>query len=156
MMSKDCYRDFALPSFNSPTGPGIVERLDGVNLSRRGDHFHKTPVALPPSQVLLQWLPHEYCLQTSELFNMNYLISANWQCCIQTFIKHDTRTDTLWSLTSWTLDPIPLPTASDLPVCHDYQNVTIWGRLYKGWILLPSDSDVSYISRNVWKALKWT
>ena len=69
---KERYRDFALPSFNCPTGPGIVERLDGVKLSRRGDpgvfvsnraslpqrgqltaraHFHKTPVALPPSQV---------------------------------------------------------------------------------------------------------
>ncbi|CAB3983365.1 Hypothetical predicted protein [Paramuricea clavata] len=69
---KERYRDFALPSFNCPTGLGVVERLDGVKLSRRGDpgvfvsnraslpqrgqltaraHFHKTPVALPPSQV---------------------------------------------------------------------------------------------------------
>ena len=30
------YRDFALPSFNVPTGPGIVERLDCVSISRRG------------------------------------------------------------------------------------------------------------------------
>lgn len=73
--AKERYRDFALPSFNNPTGPGVVERLDRIKLSRRGDpgvfvanraslpqrgqitaraHFHKTPVALPPSQVLLQ------------------------------------------------------------------------------------------------------
>lgn len=70
---KDRYRDFELPSFNKPTGPGIVERLDKVRVSRRGDpgvfvanraslpqrgqltvraKFHKAPVELPPSQAL--------------------------------------------------------------------------------------------------------
>ena len=70
---KDRYRDFELPSFNKPTGPGIVERLDEVTFSRRGDpgvfvanrasllqrgqltaraKFHKAPVELPPSNAL--------------------------------------------------------------------------------------------------------
>jgi hypothetical protein len=59
-----------LPSFNEPSGPGVVERLDKVNFSRRGDpgvfvanratlpqrgkltvraQFHRAPVALPPN-----------------------------------------------------------------------------------------------------------
>lgn len=63
------YRDFELPSFNKPSGSGIVERLDRVKISRRGDPgvfvanraslpqkgqltcraiFHKAPIALPP------------------------------------------------------------------------------------------------------------
>ena len=63
------YRDFELPSFNEPSGVGVVERLDKVKISRRGDPgvfvanraslpqkgqltcratFHKAPVALPP------------------------------------------------------------------------------------------------------------
>ena len=83
--AKGRYQDFALPSFNDPTGPGIGKRLDRIKLSRRGDpgvfvayqaslpqrrqitaraNFHKTPVALPPSQVLLQWIQPEN-LQTS-------------------------------------------------------------------------------------------
>lgn len=67
--AKTRYTDFELPSFDQPSGPGIVERLDKVHLSRRGDpgvfvanraslpqrgqltvrkKFHRTPVALPP------------------------------------------------------------------------------------------------------------
>lgn len=63
------FREFALPSFNVPSHPNGLERLDRVILSRRGDpgvfvanrasipqrgqlktraQFHKTPVALPP------------------------------------------------------------------------------------------------------------
>lgn len=63
------YRDFELPSFNEPSGEGIIERLDRITLSRRGDpgvfvfnrgslaqtgqltaraQYHKTPVQLPP------------------------------------------------------------------------------------------------------------
>ena len=72
---KERYRDFELPSFDNPTGPEIVERLDKIKLSRRGDpgvfvanraslpqrgqltaraKFHKAPIALPPSQVPCQ------------------------------------------------------------------------------------------------------
>ena len=68
---KERYRDFDLPSFNVPAGEGVIERLDKVKVSRRGDPgvfvanraslpqkgqltcratFHKTPVALPPIQ----------------------------------------------------------------------------------------------------------
>ena len=67
--AKTRYTDFELPSFDQPSGPGIVERLDKVHLSRRGDpgvfvanratlpqrgqltaraKFHHKPVALPP------------------------------------------------------------------------------------------------------------
>ena len=63
------YTDFELPSFNKPSGSGVIERLDKVKVSRRGDPgvfvanratlpqkgqltcratFHKAPVALPP------------------------------------------------------------------------------------------------------------
>lgn len=63
------FRDFELPSFNQPTGEGITERLDRINISRRGDpgvfvanraslpqrgqltvraQFHRAPVELPP------------------------------------------------------------------------------------------------------------
>lgn len=66
------YRDFELPSFNQPSGEGIIERLDRISLSRRGDpgvfvanraslpkrgqltvraQFHRTPVELPPPQL---------------------------------------------------------------------------------------------------------
>lgn len=68
--SKTRYKDFDLPSFNAPSGPGLIERLDQVHLSRRGDpgvfvanraslpqkgqltaraKFHRAPVALPPT-----------------------------------------------------------------------------------------------------------
>ena len=67
--AKQRYTEFDLPSFNKPTAPRIVERLDKVEISRRGDpgvfvanraslpqkgqltvraQFHKAPVALPP------------------------------------------------------------------------------------------------------------
>lgn len=67
--SKERFRDFDLPSFNQPSGPGVAERLDKVKLSRRGDPgvfvanraslpqkgkltcraiFDKAPIALPP------------------------------------------------------------------------------------------------------------
>lgn len=67
--AKQRYTEFELPSFNKPSGPGVVERLDKVKISRRGDpgvfvanraslpqrgqltaqaQFHKVPVALPP------------------------------------------------------------------------------------------------------------
>lgn len=63
------FRDFELPSFNQPTGEGITERLDRINISRRGDpgvfvanraslpqrgqltvraQFHRAPVELRP------------------------------------------------------------------------------------------------------------
>lgn len=63
------FRDFELPSFNQPTGEDITERLDRINISRRGDpgvfvanraslpqrgqltvraQFHSAPVELPP------------------------------------------------------------------------------------------------------------
>ena len=66
------YRDFELPSFNQPSGEGIIERLDRISLSGRGDpgvfvanraslpkrgqltvraQFHRTPVELPPPQL---------------------------------------------------------------------------------------------------------
>lgn len=35
--AKTRYTDNELPSFDKPSGPGIVERLDKVHLSRRGD-----------------------------------------------------------------------------------------------------------------------
>ena len=35
--AKQRYTEFDLPSFNKPTAPGIVERLDKVKISRRGD-----------------------------------------------------------------------------------------------------------------------
>jgi hypothetical protein len=68
--SKTRFREFDLPSFNQPSGPGIIERLDKVCISRRGDpgvfvsdraslpqkgqltvraKFHRAPVALPPT-----------------------------------------------------------------------------------------------------------
>ena len=71
--AKQRYTEFDLLSFNKPTAPGIVERLDKVKISRRGDpgvfvanrtslpqkdqltvrvQFHKAPVALPPTQPL--------------------------------------------------------------------------------------------------------
>ena len=61
-----------MPSFNEPSGEGIIERLDRVILSRRGDpgvfvanratmpqrgqltaraQFHRSPVQLPPPQM---------------------------------------------------------------------------------------------------------
>ena len=67
--AKERYTEFDLPSFNKPSGVGIAERLNKVNISRRGDpgvfvanraslpqkgqltaraQFHKAPVALPP------------------------------------------------------------------------------------------------------------
>jgi hypothetical protein len=67
--AKQRYTDFQLPSFNEPSGPGVVERLDNIKISRRGDpgifvanraslpqkgqltvraQFHKAPIALPP------------------------------------------------------------------------------------------------------------
>ena len=67
--AKTRYNDSELPSFNEPSGPGLVERLDKVQLSRRGDpgvfvgnraslpqkgqltvraKFHRAPIALPP------------------------------------------------------------------------------------------------------------
>ena len=67
--AKERYSEFALPSFNKPSGDGIAERLDNVRLSRRGDpgvfvanraslpqkgqltacaEFHTDPIALPP------------------------------------------------------------------------------------------------------------
>lgn len=70
--AKERYREFQLPSFNEPSGEGIIERLDRVVLSRRGDpgvfvanraalpqrgqltagaQFHRTPVQLPPPQM---------------------------------------------------------------------------------------------------------
>ena len=69
--SKTRYKDFELPSFNEPSGQGVIERLDKVHLSRRGDpgvfvanraslpqkgqltaraKFHRAPVALPPME----------------------------------------------------------------------------------------------------------
>jgi hypothetical protein len=69
--AKQRYRDFELPNFNKASGQGIVERLERVNLSRRGDpgvfvanraslpqrgqltaraQFHRPPIALPPIQ----------------------------------------------------------------------------------------------------------
>ena len=66
------YRDFDLPSFNKPSGEGIIERLDRISLSRRGDlgvfvtnraflsqrgqltvraRFHRTSVELLPPQL---------------------------------------------------------------------------------------------------------
>ena len=66
------YRDFDLPSFNEPSGEGIIERLDRISLSRRGDpgvfvanraflsqrgqltvraRFHRTSVELLPPQL---------------------------------------------------------------------------------------------------------
>ena len=63
-------KDFALPSFNKPSGLCVAKRLDKANVSRRADpgvfvtnrallpqkgqltvraQFHRTPVALPPS-----------------------------------------------------------------------------------------------------------
>jgi hypothetical protein len=65
------FRNFALPSFNVPSGPDIMERLDRIIISRRGDpgvfvsnraslpqrgqltvraKFHREPIALPPTQ----------------------------------------------------------------------------------------------------------
>ena len=70
--AKERYREFELPSFNEPSGEEIIERLDRVVLSRRGDpgvfvanraampqrgqltaraQFHRTPVQLPPPQM---------------------------------------------------------------------------------------------------------
>lgn len=67
--AKTRYNDAELPSFNEPSGPGVKERLDQVQVSRRGDpgvfvanraslpqrgqltaraQFHRAPVALPP------------------------------------------------------------------------------------------------------------
>ena len=67
--AKERYTEFDLPSFNKPSGAGNAERLNKVNISRRGDpgvfvanraslpqkgqltaraQFHKAPVALPP------------------------------------------------------------------------------------------------------------
>ena len=34
---KERYREFELPSFNKPSGDGILERLDQVHISKRGD-----------------------------------------------------------------------------------------------------------------------
>ena len=69
--SKERYTDFELPSFNQPSHGTKQERLDMVNVSRRGDpgvfvanraslpqkgqltaraKFHKQPVELPPLQ----------------------------------------------------------------------------------------------------------
>lgn len=66
------YREFELPSFNQPTGEGIAERLDRINISRRGDpgvfvanraslpqrgqltvraQLHRAPVGLPPPMM---------------------------------------------------------------------------------------------------------
>jgi hypothetical protein len=70
--AKERFRAFELPSFNKPSGDGVLERLDEVNVSKRGDpgifvsnrvslpqkgeltaraKFHKAPVALPPHQI---------------------------------------------------------------------------------------------------------
>ena len=70
--AKERFRDFDLPSFNTPSGEGVPERLDKVRLSKRGDpgvfvgnraslpqkgdltaraKFHKAPVELPPFQI---------------------------------------------------------------------------------------------------------
>lgn len=70
--AKEQYRDFELPSFNQPSGDGIIERLDRVTLSRRGDpgvsvsnrasmpqtgqltaraKHHRAPVELPPLRI---------------------------------------------------------------------------------------------------------
>ncbi|CAB3990641.1 Transposon Tf2-6 poly [Paramuricea clavata] len=67
--AKTRYNDYELPSFNEPSGPGLVERSDNVQLSRGGDpgvfvgnrpsppqkgqltaraKFHRAPIALPP------------------------------------------------------------------------------------------------------------
>ena len=67
--AKTRYNDAELPSFNEPSGPGVKERLEQVQVSRRGDpgvfvanraslpqrgqltaraQFHRAPVALPP------------------------------------------------------------------------------------------------------------
>lgn len=67
--AKQRCKNFQLPSFSESSGPGIVERLDKVKISRRGDpgvfienraslpqkgqltvrtQFHKAAVALPP------------------------------------------------------------------------------------------------------------
>ena len=35
--AKERYTEHKLPSFDRPTGPGVVERLDRVRISRRGD-----------------------------------------------------------------------------------------------------------------------
>ena len=68
---KERYREFELPSFNEPSGDGVLERLDRIHISKRGDpgifvanraslpqkgeltaraKFHKAPVELPPHQ----------------------------------------------------------------------------------------------------------
>ena len=70
--AKERYRDFELPSFNQPSGDSLIERLDRVTLSKRGDpgifvanraslpqkgqltaraQFHRAPVELPPPQI---------------------------------------------------------------------------------------------------------
>ena len=70
---KERYRDFELPSFNEPSGEGVVERVGKVKISRRGDpeiflanqaympqrgqltvraKFHKAPIELPPQQYV--------------------------------------------------------------------------------------------------------
>ena len=70
--AKERYRDFELPSFNQPSGDGLIERLDRVTLSKRGDpgifvanraslpqkgqltaraQFHRAPVELPSPQI---------------------------------------------------------------------------------------------------------
>ena len=71
--AKERYTDFDLPSFNQPSKGKDKERLDKVNLSRRGDpgvfvanraslpqrgqltaraKFHREPVELPPVERL--------------------------------------------------------------------------------------------------------
>ncbi len=70
--AKERFCEFDLPSFNTPSGEGVLERLDKVRLSKRGDpgvfvgnraslpqkgeltaraKFHKAPVELPPYQI---------------------------------------------------------------------------------------------------------
>ena len=70
--AKERFRNFELPSFNTPSGQGVTERLNRVILSHRGDpgvfvanracvpqkgqltartQFHRAPVELPPPMI---------------------------------------------------------------------------------------------------------
>ena len=52
--AKERYKDFELPSFNQPSGDSLIERLDRVTLSKRGDPgiFVANRASLPRDSLL--------------------------------------------------------------------------------------------------------
>ena len=79
--TKQRFTDFDLPSFNKSSGPGIVERLDKIRISKRGDPVFLSLTELPShkkassqheqSSTRHQW----HCLHHRQIANNSFQLT---------------------------------------------------------------------------------